>query len=556
MAKVAKRRHKIFEKYKKEKLLRWMMSFFVTSAVAVTVIINQDVINPIVSFDSVEVYGKEIYYSATIEDPGNTLVQDSLSLEVESGLEVFNVPLTLGQNMGKLNVRFDNLDYRLALKGSQGYGPKTFDKRTVRTNSEFLLDIVDVQVSNTLDNQYTFNVALNIINAPSDLHILLLRPGYKVNSGTTNEITPLPDVEVNALSKEVLISGVPLTADEFIVTLMGLKEGGEVLYDEFMLALDSASFRRMNITDAYYTSKDDMNYYFDVELDIFNAPVDLTNLRLTSSYDISYEQGTFEETITLSDISVNETTTKVTLDPFNVRAKSLNLALVAERNGVTETLATKTVNLHLAVDLYSYVSRFTFDSFTVEANIYANMDINGTGTMNLYLANTLIESRVMDVGKRLPEEGPLLTTFFDLNMNANYEVEFVINYIDPYKNEAMVYTPDTGRLSAWTSPYYEFTPTHDTTSMPGNIILNVNVIDASVVVLDPLQVQFYYTDGSLGESFDAVEYFPALSDAGTYRTTRLVKEVMPNLYYSRVIITAYIAYNGQNNSFVIYDVLL
>lgn len=120
------RREKIFGRFKKEQVLRWMMSFTVTTSVAVTAVVVASTAEPEVSFTSVEVLGNTIYYETLVNDPDLTLESESLVLDVKSGLETFSFPLSLGITTGNFNIRYFNMEYELAIKGSQGYGKKTF----------------------------------------------------------------------------------------------------------------------------------------------------------------------------------------------------------------------------------------------------------------------------------------------------------------------------------------------------------------------------------------------------------------------------------------------
>ncbi|MGB4310569.1 MAG: hypothetical protein WBJ28_01935 [Bacilli bacterium] len=103
-----------------------MMSFTVTTSVAVTAVVVASTAEPEVSFTSVEVLGNTVYYETLVNDPDLTLESESLVLDVKSGLETFSFPLSLGITTGNFNIRYFNMEYELAIKGSQGYGKKTF----------------------------------------------------------------------------------------------------------------------------------------------------------------------------------------------------------------------------------------------------------------------------------------------------------------------------------------------------------------------------------------------------------------------------------------------
>jgi len=103
------RREKIFGRFKKEQVLRWMMSFTVTTSVAVTAVVVDSTAEPEVSFTSVEVLGNTVYYETLVNDPDLTLESESLVLDVKSGLETFSFPLSLGITTGNFNIRYFNI---------------------------------------------------------------------------------------------------------------------------------------------------------------------------------------------------------------------------------------------------------------------------------------------------------------------------------------------------------------------------------------------------------------------------------------------------------------
>lgn len=211
-----------------------MASFFATSAVAVGAIVvtTQSGEDPVIRFNSVSLFGDTIYYEAQVSDPDERLVKDSLVIDVRSGLEILSIPLDENNYSGYFPVRYPDMEYRLALKGSQGFGPKTYDTFVVKGESEHHFE----EVSGAI---YGFNYEVNdneefiahfvaqYFNPNNDYSDFTLQISYvrvRKESGQRETIT-LPDQllseEVNVITLEPL----PFDVESFTFTMVATKDG-------------------------------------------------------------------------------------------------------------------------------------------------------------------------------------------------------------------------------------------------------------------------------------------------------------------------------------------
>ncbi|OQA78477.1 MAG: hypothetical protein BWY30_00672 [Tenericutes bacterium ADurb.Bin239] len=226
------RREKFFGRFKKEQVLRWMMSFTVTTSVAVTAVVVATTAEPEVSFTNVEVLGNTVYYETLINDPDLTLEEESLVLDVKSGLESFSFPLSLGTSTGTFNIRYFNIDYTLAIKGSQGYGKKTFATYNVISISEPAVKIMDT--SYVEDEQaLTFTFAIVVFNPDLDLFDIKLFPAFGFSEpgeeGPITELIELPPIDLIEGTNICTLESLPKHASCITLKIAGTKQNEEVI---------------------------------------------------------------------------------------------------------------------------------------------------------------------------------------------------------------------------------------------------------------------------------------------------------------------------------------
>lgn len=179
MKTVLNRHDKVLERFKKETILKWMASLTVTVVVTATIIVSNSIEQPLVKFNTVNAVGTTIVYDAEIIDPGLTIYQDSLTLEIKSSLESFALPLQLGQNFGTQEMRYLASEYTLSIKGSQGYGAKTFASQVVTNNLALSGAIMSYQITSQSGSEsIDYQVDCLIYNKDNELSSLWLRYGF------------------------------------------------------------------------------------------------------------------------------------------------------------------------------------------------------------------------------------------------------------------------------------------------------------------------------------------------------------------------------------------
>jgi len=231
------RREKIFGRFKKEQVLRWMMSFTVTTSVAVTAVVVASTAEPEVSFTSVEVLGNTVYYETLVNDPDLTLESESLVLDVKSGLETFSFPLSLGITTGNFSIRYFNMEYELAIKGSQGYGKKTFATYNIISVSEPAARIMATHY--TEERQaFTFTFDIFIFNPDLELLDITLFPSFAFSEpgeeGVVTEIIELPRINLEEGTNVCTLESIPTHASFVSLKIAGTK------YDEEVILLDES----------------------------------------------------------------------------------------------------------------------------------------------------------------------------------------------------------------------------------------------------------------------------------------------------------------------------
>ena len=111
-------------------IAKWMVSFAVTAAVVVTVIVvNQNVVSA--NFLDVKAVGNEIIYSVEIVDSDNRIASNSLQLEIKGSFEKYIISLGTGKSTGSQFVSSTNGKYNLAIFANLGFGRETLNEKSI-----------------------------------------------------------------------------------------------------------------------------------------------------------------------------------------------------------------------------------------------------------------------------------------------------------------------------------------------------------------------------------------------------------------------------------------
>lgn len=213
MVKNNNRRNNFWERNKKETVLRWMATFTVTVAAAATIIVMETKEQPQAIFNNVSAVGSRIIYDLEILDPAISLETNSLNLYINSSLEAFKVPLSLGQNQGSQEMRYLSSEYTLSIKGSLGFGEKTLAKQTITSNLNLSGSILSHTLLSDKDDQnLDYRVDVLIYNKDQMLNSMWLRYGLVESfshQGGPLEPYNFEKIVLTSLEQSVVIPQVP-----------------------------------------------------------------------------------------------------------------------------------------------------------------------------------------------------------------------------------------------------------------------------------------------------------------------------------------------------------
>lgn len=241
MKTISKFREKLNKEQKREAILKWMAGFSVTVVVVATAVIEGQRENPSISFDRVSAVGTTIVYQTTILDPGATITQDSLLLEIASSLEIYEVPLVLGQTSGTHQMRYAESEYTLTIKGSQGFGEKAFISEKVKSKLLLSGAVSQYQLLNREeDSVLQYEVSTLYYDPSSTLESVWLRFGYLENYYLHNpDAVPNNDImiPITSASQTMYLPEIPNDNYTVFLTLEGRKT------DQSILSLDEIRFK-------------------------------------------------------------------------------------------------------------------------------------------------------------------------------------------------------------------------------------------------------------------------------------------------------------------------
>lgn len=249
-----KRHRDFFEKFKKQTILKMMASFTVTAVVATTavVIINQE--QPTLAFNSVSAVGSTVIYDAVVFDPGQTIEDDSLYIYIESSLERYRRPLTLGQNFGTFEMRYLSSEYRLYIKASQGFGAKTFDSRLITSNLSLSGAVVAYEEVESVDDYFiAYELELLVNNVDNQLQDIFVRYGY-IESYMYDSYQQEPyeylTLPVSDTNQKIIITDIPRYNQTVFLYLEGIdSENNTIILDSKIFKTPIEIFGSLYISD-------------------------------------------------------------------------------------------------------------------------------------------------------------------------------------------------------------------------------------------------------------------------------------------------------------------
>ncbi len=271
--KTAKNRHDEFlQRFKKETILRWMASLTVTVVTVATVVVVTAREEPTVRFTDVSAVGNQIVYHAEVLDPGQTLVTDSLVLDIQTSLEAYQIPIATGQINGTQEMRYLSSEYTLSIKGSQGFGQKTFATEKVTSNLELSGAITDYRLLSMVEG-FNYEVDVLIYNKDQILQTMWLHYGYSQSYmyevSQEPYISYLEDILITSEQVTIALGSIPTYSSNVYIYLQG--SDGTTTYD-----LGSLIINNPLIVEPYLSISDLSFDYVDLFPSIF--PYDIPNL--------------------------------------------------------------------------------------------------------------------------------------------------------------------------------------------------------------------------------------------------------------------------------------
>ncbi|MDD4212362.1 MAG: hypothetical protein PHY42_03065 [Bacilli bacterium] len=130
------RKEKFLTNQKRRIVMNWLSSLAVTVvAVVVTITLTQSI--PKATFNQVEVYGHDIFYSVVVEDPNSKIISGTLHLTISNQLETRRIPLILGEQNGTVPLLQGAKEYVLSITCNYGYGEGVLTSQSIRTESTY-----------------------------------------------------------------------------------------------------------------------------------------------------------------------------------------------------------------------------------------------------------------------------------------------------------------------------------------------------------------------------------------------------------------------------------
>lgn len=481
--KAPKKKSKILERYKKEQIARFVTSFFVTATVAVGAGVIATRTEPTVKFENVAVVGKKVYYQTSVIDPDSTINPSTLSLDVKSGLEIENFPLELGVTRGSFPLRYYDLDYNLSIKGSQGFGKKTFATYTFKIKPGPSADFISIDYT-SLDGQgYLFSVEVGTdsIDLFNDSLLFSLE-----SYNTTEEIEPIKVDEYSIYVTEERQIFNELYVSDFAnkVNLRLELEKGEI---ELILASREIELPIYEhepheayayISNLTYTRPEGPGepgrpvepgegngFIFSFDVEIIDPNHTVRNTKVLASFEMegqdpppphpAWHQAKLNDTISLGEFIIEGDFAHITLPEVPMPALRVHLKVVGEdSNGNRVSLATLDFGVPRPLGSMLQLLEFNSDSleFTFDVSAIGLLPPLDHAEVRLYKGETLIETRNVPLPSETGQEWVVIenVTFTGLESETLYNVEADIHYIDPFTNSPAVLEADP--TSAYTMP--------------------------------------------------------------------------------------------------------
>lgn len=259
MKKIRKFQEKQNKEMKRNAILKWMASFSVTVIAVATVILQEQKIDPSVYFERCSAVGNTIVYQTIVSDPSKTIIEESLFLEISSSLERYDIPIVLGSSSGTFSMRYPQSEYKLAVKGSQGFGPKTLASQTVMTKMNLSAAITNYAlVSQPQSDMLLYEVSTLYYDPEQILSSLKLRFGY-VESTLVQDSETFPINEqlfaITQESQTFILPEIPQENYRIYLAIEGIKT------DQTLVLLDEISFNTpLKIYGDMYVSDIGENY--------------------------------------------------------------------------------------------------------------------------------------------------------------------------------------------------------------------------------------------------------------------------------------------------------
>lgn len=368
-----------------EILKSWMSSFVVTVAIVVVAVVYIPR-SPKAEIISTQAFEQEIVYQVEVTDEDHALDLNTLKVVLSSALETYEVPITLGLNVGLFEGLTPNTYYEMKVYGSKGFGLENLASQSIRTSESPGGAIIGyTSVSSTqFDIDYLVDVLISDPESIYSSYVLYYGYAYSPDEEIIYTMEP-----ITQMRSSILISGISAFNARVSLLLKGVTSTSEeVTLDEVTyyvpFKLESSVYiDRIDMNDIIYflypdsSSNTNVIYTFDV----YHGIQKVKTIEVTPSQTLTH-YGSEEvllsglKTKTLYRIEV----TASYINPYTLRSESV---IIHEEEATTLPTFTATIDI-TEFETYYEVEIFVTDpNHLFQIPYYTLFELSGDQTIYL-----------------------------------------------------------------------------------------------------------------------------------------------------------------------------
>lgn len=249
-----------------EILKSWMSSFVVTVGVVVAVVVFVPR-SPKAEIISAQAFEHEIIYQVQVTDADHALDLSTLKIVLTHQFGTYEVPLSLGMNVGLFENLSPDTDYVMKVYGSKGFGLENLDSLSIKTLGLPGGAIVGYEIIYETEYDYDYLIDVLVSDRESFYASIVLEYGYAYEP---DEEIIYQSIDVLESRSSILIEGISAYNVRVHLVLKGLTQLGEsVILDEVTyyvpFRLESSIYLdRVSMQEVVYMLYPDSYISFDV----------------------------------------------------------------------------------------------------------------------------------------------------------------------------------------------------------------------------------------------------------------------------------------------------